>query len=189
MIIPPPSDELNSYYTGIGSRQTPEIWRDVFANIGTFLYQEYGLILRSGGADGADTFFEKARGPKHIYLPSYYFNSRTVDNIQYFKPSDLIRDRNEPIIKQCCPHWDNIKRPNVRNLLLRNICQIVGHDIERLHFSEFVLCWTPNGDFVGGTRYAMACADLYNIPIFNFGNYTTSNYEDDFFDFIEEVME
>ena len=189
MIIPPHSKDLYEYYTGIGSRQTPEIWRDVFANIGTFLYQEYGLILRSGGADGADTYFEKAKGPKHIYLPSYYFNSRTADNQTYFYPTESIKQRNEPIIRQCCPHWDNIKRPNVRNLLLRNMCQILGHTPDKLEYSKFVLCWTPNGEFAGGTRYAIACAELYNIPVFNFGNYTASNYENDLFDFLEGIME
>ncbi len=176
------------YYTGIGSRQTPEVWRDVFATIGTFLHRDYGLILRSGGADGADTFFEKSKGPKHIYLPSYYFNARCADNQTYFVPSDAITNRNEPIIKQCCAHWDNIKRPKVRNLLLRNMCQILGHDPIKLELSSFVLCWTPNGDHVGGTRYAISCAELYNIPVFNFGHYTTTNYENDFFDFIDEII-
>ena len=176
------------FYTGIGSRQTPIIWRDVFSTIGTFLFVEYGLILRSGAADGADTFFEKTDGPKHIYLPSFHFNSRQHDGITYFKPQPEITQRNETLIPLCCPHWDRIKRPNVKNLLLRNMSQVLGHNPEQHVLSKFVLCWTPNGEYIGGTRYALACADLFNVPIFNFGNYTTDNYEPDFFDFIERVM-
>lgn len=176
----------SSCYTGIGSRQTPEIWRDVFANVGSYIFNEYGLTLRSGAADGADTFFEKSKGSKNIYLPSYRFNSRTTDNQTYFNLEAPLVQRYEPIIKQCCPHWDNIKRPNVRNLLLRNMAQILGHNSTCLELSRFVLCWTPDGEYLGGTRYALWCADLFECPIFNFGKYNPTNYVDDLLDFFEE---
>lgn len=55
------------YYTGIGSRETPEEVLSLFTIVGEFLAKK-GYILRSGGAKGADKAFEvgcdKAKGKK-----------------------------------------------------------------------------------------------------------------------------
>lgn len=58
------------YYAGIGAREiTPEL-REEFISIGQTL-AERGLILRSGGAEGADKAFEDgcriANGKKEIF--------------------------------------------------------------------------------------------------------------------------
>lgn len=67
------------FYTGVGSRETP---RDVQAVMYKFAQKMalHGAVLRSGGADGADTAFElgcdKQQGKKEIYLPWQGFNGR-----------------------------------------------------------------------------------------------------------------
>ena len=66
------------YYTGIGSRDTPKKYLRYMELAATYL-AENGLILRSGGADGADTAFEKGcdfvNGKKEIFLPWQNFNN------------------------------------------------------------------------------------------------------------------
>jgi len=46
------------FYTGIGSRNLPPEYFTYFKEVEFYLSQ-MGFILRSGGADGADTAFEE----------------------------------------------------------------------------------------------------------------------------------
>lgn len=55
-------------YTGIGSRETPPEIQEIMTNYARKL-DKLGFILRSGGAMGADTAFEKGSTNKEIYLP------------------------------------------------------------------------------------------------------------------------
>ena len=48
---------MEIFYAGIGSRETPPEFIDEFIKIGKWL-GSHGYILRSGGADGADSAFE-----------------------------------------------------------------------------------------------------------------------------------
>jgi len=63
-------------YTGIGSRQTPPNVIATMEKIARRL-ADRGFTLRSGGADGADTAFERGAGSgsTEIYLPWKGFNS------------------------------------------------------------------------------------------------------------------
>ncbi len=62
-------------YTGIGSRETPTGIMNLMTDTACYLSRK-GVVLRSGGADGADSSFEKgaSTGLKEIYLPWKYFN-------------------------------------------------------------------------------------------------------------------
>lgn len=56
------------YYTGVGSRETPEEILKVMEDL-AFNLRETGWILRSGGAEGADTAFEvNSYGSSEIYV-------------------------------------------------------------------------------------------------------------------------
>ena len=59
------------YYAGIGSRDTPRWVLDCMKKLAYCLSDDF--ILRSGGADGADSYFEigcdKGNGEKEIFLP------------------------------------------------------------------------------------------------------------------------
>ena len=65
------------YYTGIGSRTTPEHILKLMTKIGKYLALN-GYVLRSGGANGADTAFEigcdEGKGVKEIFIPPFNFN-------------------------------------------------------------------------------------------------------------------
>jgi hypothetical protein len=49
----------------------------------------------------------------------------------------------------------------------RNCHQILGYDLQSP--VDAVICWTPNGKVVGGTRTALLLAQDAGIPIFNLG--------------------
>jgi hypothetical protein len=48
--------------------------------------------------------------------------------------------------------------------MARNYRQIIGKDAQN---SEFVICWTKDGESSGGTGQALRIAAHHNIPIHN----------------------
>ena len=150
----------NLKYAGIGSRQTPAGILDTMENIGRELASK-GYILRSGGADGADSAFERgcdqAGGKKEIFLPWAGFN----DN-----PSPLTRVSNRAMIlaSQYHPGWFNMSQ-GARKLHARNGHQVLGEHLNSP--VDFIVCWTKDGKDIGGTAQAMRIARAYNIRIYN----------------------
>jgi hypothetical protein len=151
-------------YAGIGSRETPEDVLIAFERIGEFLAKK-GHTLRSGGAKGADSAFErgcdKAQGKKEIFLPWANFENNK---------SQLIINGEEiyKIAEKYHPKWGSVSQ-GARKLLARNGYQILGWDLKTP--SDFIICWTPHGLMGGGTGQALRLAKDYNIPIFDFGLY------------------
>ena len=74
------------YYAGIGSRSTHQEVLKAFEYRGEELAMR-GYMLRSGGANGVDSAFEKGcvkvNGEKEIYLPWKEFNNN--NSPLYFK--------------------------------------------------------------------------------------------------------
>lgn len=151
-----------SSYTGIGSRETPKDILSMFHHIGETLARDH-YILRSGGASGADSSFESGcllgRGKSEIYLPWKWFNK---------SPSTLykIPEAAFQLAKSIHPNWAQLKL-TVRRLHARNCLQILGLTLDEP--SRFVVCWTPRGAPVGGTRTAIVLAEKNGIPVYNFG--------------------
>lgn len=153
------------YYAGIGSRETPYHILKIMSRL-SILLEDYDYILRSGGATGADYAFEKNVSSKNIYLPDREFNGKTEDNNQYI----YIDQSNQPDFDNA---YDSLKlhpigfklSQNAKKYMIRNYFQICGHN--NLPNSEFVICWTPNASYSGGTAQAMRLANKLNIPIFN----------------------
>lgn len=153
------------YYTGIGSRNTPEDIGSLMEDIAKMLDQK-GYTLRSGGANGADTFFEQGAKHKDIFLPWKGFNG---NQSQLYANSDnqatLLAEKHHPV-------WDKLPRP-VRKLMERNVYQILGRDLKTP--TSFVVCWTPDGCQsgktrtwkTGGTGLAISLASSMDIPVFN----------------------
>jgi len=156
---------MNTYYAGIGSRETPKEIIELFESLGTY-FAKKGLILRSGGADGSDKAFEngcdKVNGEKEIYLPWSGFNGSDskliVSNPKAFE-----------IAEKYHPYWFNLKQ-GAQKLQARNSHQVLGKDLETL--SAFVICWTKKGKGSGGTGQAIRIAKAYNIPVFDMGKHT-----------------
>lgn len=107
-------------YTGIGSRETPEQVLAIMAKIGRYL-AEKGWVLRSGGAEGADSSFEAGcdgvNGLKEIYVPWQGFNGRT--GIVVTHPDTAI------LAAKYHPAWDRCSS-GAKKLHTRNIPQILG---------------------------------------------------------------
>ena len=147
---------MNKYYAGIGSRETPLDILQMMKEIAIYL-SEKGYILRSGGANGADSAFEEGSTEKQIFLPWKGFNK---NNSSFYN----IPEKAFEITSQFHPAWDNLTLP-VRKLMARNAMQVLGPDLQTL--SEFIVCWTKYGRYSGGTGQAIRIAEHYNIPVYN----------------------
>ncbi len=165
-------------FTGIGSRQTPKEIIPVIEELSQQLIQ-LNFTLRSGGANGADSFWEdsydKFNGNKEIFLPWKNFNNN---------PSELydVCPVALKLAEKFHPNWNKLS-PAAKKLHGRNCYQVLGKDLKT--FSKFVVCWTPDAEMVGGTAQAIRIANYLNIPVFNLAdesqkikldNYLTLNY-------------
>lgn len=156
------------YYTGVGSRNTPALIMDRMVGIGQSMANS-GWVLRSGGANGADTAFEvgcnAAGGCKEIYLPWSGFNGHNSPlTLSSFSEELLVRA--QQLAKSVHPAWSKLRQP-VRNLHTRNMFQVLGQDLDTP--SAGLICWTVDGRCIGGTATAIRLAQRYNIPIINLG--------------------
>ena len=144
------------YYAGIGSRKTPEDILKKMRVLG-FVFAEAGYILRSGGADGADTAFEQgcraADGKREIFLPWKDFNK---NGSELFPPSPAAFD----MAKQFHPAWDKLSTAG-KKLHARNSHQVMGRDLTTP--VSFVLCYAEGG----GTEQAIRIATAAKIPVIN----------------------
>lgn len=151
-------------YAGIGSRTTPNDILVQMYNIAVLLAKK-GYILRSGGADGADSAFEKGcdsvNGKKEIYLPWKGFNN---NKSELYKPTQEAFET----ARANHPRWFYLK-DGAQKLHARNSHQILGLDLKSP--VKFVICWTQES---GGTEQALRLARNNEIQIINL--YHVSDY-------------
>lgn len=159
---------MSIYYAGIGSRSTPEEVLEAFEYLGEELAIR-GYILRSGGANGADSAFEKgcvkANGEKEIYLPWKGFNNNNSQLYEYQNNVEAM-----DIAKKYHPNFYALK-PAAKSLMARNSYQVLGSDLQTP--SSFVVCYTEGGQRGGGTGQALRIASDNNIMICDFGRWDT----------------
>jgi hypothetical protein len=155
------------YYTGIGSRKTPINILNKMSEISK-AFDNAGFTLRSGGAPGADSAFEKTAKEKEVFLPWKGFNDK----------SGIVPEKNDKALKlaeKFHPNWHNLN-DTAKKFMIRNVYQVLGKDLNTP--SEFVICWTPDGaesDYersikTGGTGFAISLADSLGIPVYNLAN-------------------
>jgi hypothetical protein len=143
------------HYTGVGSRSTPQNIQQIMKAIALRLAGN-NIVLRSGGASGADTAFESgcAKGPKEIYLA----RDCTPEAM-------AVAARFHPAWHAC--------NDFARKLHGRNAFQVLGKMLNTP--SKCLICWTPDGctshttrsRATGGTGTAISIAEAYNVPIYN----------------------
>lgn len=146
-------------YTGIGSRKTPD---DILLHMMELAseLEKLGYILRSGAAQGADKAFEagvKDSDNAEIYLPWRGFENHNTGSYSIMPEAFTIASVVHPA-------WNRLKQGG-QKLHARNAHQVLGSNL--LKPSEFVVCWTPNGKEIGGTRTAIKIAQLRSIPVYN----------------------
>ena len=163
---------MSKIYTGIGARDTPKEILDVMYDIGVDL-GDWGYVLRSGAAEGADAAFEEGcdfvRGQKEIYLPWPGFNNSDSPRVGTGPNTEKIAE------KIYGARWNSISSA-VQKLMARDIPQVSGLNLDLP--SDFVVCWTPDGcrtksdrtKQTGGTGQAIAYADTLSVPVFNLYN-------------------
>ena len=153
------------YYAGIGSRETPTGTRG-FIHEFVDEFNRQGYTLRSGGADGADTFFEEKASLKDIYLPWKGFNGRPQTRERSLGASYIQGPTKAAIdLAARTIHGFERRSQGAQKLLARNMHQVLGEDLSTP--VEMVICWTPEGKIVGGTAHAIRLAKKHEIPIFN----------------------
>lgn len=162
--IKPMRHQRTICYAGIGSRNTPQDVQKIMTKLARRL-DELGFVLRSGGADGADSAFEEGTKNKQVFLPWEGFNSRdsefTSPSSEAIRVAEIVHDG-----------WQYLK-PGAQKLMARNSHQILGMDMRSP--ADFVVCWTPDGAEksgqrgrgTGGTGQAIDLADRFGIPVFN----------------------
>jgi len=175
------------YYTGVGSRETPSDVMKLMTDYAERLYW-VGYTLRSGGADSADMCFEsghdsgryilqtqlpylfprfrdfKAECRKEIYLPWRNFNKRGDEEGIYYSFKDDIQKQARELVSRIHPAPGALSVGSWK-LHMRNCNQVLGQDLKTP--SDFLICWTKNGQEVGGTRTAIVLAKQNNIPVYN----------------------
>ena len=159
-------------YAGIGSRKTPSEILEKMEKLSKKLSEKY--ILRSGGANGADSAFEKNAKYCEIYLPNHKFNDRIHDGVKYFNYQTLPGAvQAQEMTRQFHPKANNLSDFSF-NLHSRNAMQIFGKNMNDP--VEFVICWTENGELKGGTAQALRIAYHYNIPVYNLAKPNLLNF-------------
>jgi hypothetical protein len=183
------------YWTGVGSRKVEELPKiyDRLEDIGYDLTKR-GWVLRSGGADGSDEAFEfgwnrawleadpATRSSKkcEIFLPWKGFNGHTSSLYTSAPHPEAVK-----LASVIHPKWKSLSPP-VQKLHARNIHQVLGQNLDDP--SKVVVCWTENGELEGGTRTAIVCAQMFNIPVVNLGGLPYSA-DDDIVNTIIEMVE
>ena len=161
------------FYAGIGSRETPPNIQEKMTQIARML-SENGYILRSGGARGADTAFERGaqEGKKEIYLPWKGFENNPSPLYTITLDALILANRYHPLPLFSGGALNMKKLTALQKFMARNCYQVLGYELNSP--SHFVLCWTPDGSTgesttrkTGGTGQAIRLAFALGIPVFN----------------------
>lgn len=163
------------YYAGIGSRDTPENIGLIMTDLAREL-EKAGFILRSGGARGADTFFERGvtnNDNKQIFIhKERVFGKRHEPQAGIYN-AQRYADYPEAVelASQVHPMWHRCN-DSARQLHARNVYQVLGPDFlgTSVTHSSFLICWAIpdiHGVPEGGTRTAWKIAEQHNIDRFN----------------------
>lgn len=160
------------YYAGIGSRQTPETVLCAFYQIGKELARK-GFVLRSGRADGADSYFEEGArdtgGTCEIFLPWKGFRNNCPLSLHpgtvFDDLSGIQKERALASVRRYHPNPAALSKGALK-LMARNYCQLFGTGQDSSP-SSFVICYTADGKASGGTGQAIRMAQDASIPVFN----------------------
>lgn len=183
------------HFTGVGSRQTPEPILQLMRGMSKKLCS-LGWVLRSGGAEGADEYFERgwldSNKESHtdlkaeIYLPWDNFNGKKIDEVNYLGYTQRQMMDAWYIVKEVHPAPGRLTG-GAKALHIRNIFQVLGRDLNTP--SKFVVGYAPvdsKGNPKGGTATAFRLAKDWGIPVFNL---VYSEFKDRLQSFVENSLE
>ena len=147
-------------WSGIGARKTP-IELHPFVTEVADLFARSGWTMRSGGADGFDSWCEAATPPeqREVHLPWQDYNDNPSPLFGVDDQALALAETMHPAWSQCSLH--------ARKLHARNCYEILGRELNAP--SRVVITWTPRGELVGGTATALRLAVLHGVETINLG--------------------
>ena len=154
-------------YAGIGARATPpQVLADMTVMAGWLARQ--GWHLASGGADGADSAFAAGApaGQRTLWLPWDGYSGHRGPDCRVLSGTALSACMD--VAARLHPAWDRCS-PAVRKLHARNVA-ILG--VTTGQPVDACICWSKDGEAVGGTGMGIRIADDRCIPVLNLGSMT-----------------
>src|SRR6185312_1327837 len=145
---------MTKYFAGIGSRKCPPEICELMHGIG-YKLASMDWVLRSGGADGADTAFQNGVQDyctknnlafsmrQEIYLPWIGFRDMSIypgKGIYWVDPAE--NNKIEALARIYHPRFNELGR-GAKKLIMRNGHQILGKDLTSP--TNMVICWTRDG--------------------------------------------
>lgn len=135
-------------YAGIGARTTPPAMLDWMTQMAAVLCSR-GYLLRSGGAKGADRAFERSH-PNPLTKSIFRADDATPEAYD-------LAAKYHPAWERCDQYAQALHARNGMILLGQYLNDPV----------DFVVCWTPGAQVVGGTAQALRLAEAYRIKVYN----------------------
>ena len=123
-----------------------------------------------------------------VYVADQYNIRRSTlprKHLAIVRNKDLISET-ERIASEVHPAWDRCNEW-ARGMHSRNCHQILGYDLKSP--VDAVICWTPDGNVVGGTATAIRISMKYDIPVFNLGVSDKKSVLNDIKNFLESRKE
>lgn len=161
-----------NYYGGVGSRQAPApVLRDMTA-LARWIRQEFGWVLRSGAAPGADSAFELGAGYlSEIWVPWPKFPfANYADRDPYYLcvPDGAWLRVLEERAQDYHPAWERLSA-GAQKLMVRNMAQLYGAGPDE-PLSRVMIGYAEvkHGQWQGGTGQVFRAAQAENVPILNF---------------------
>lgn len=173
------------YYTGVGSRKTPEHILNIMRQIAIAKARLYETC-RTGDAMGADQAFRDAASAascmgnngESILNPHTDIPDPPMPEV--YVANDATKEAME-LVSKFHQAWNRCST-YAKRLHGRNAFQVLGRDLNTP--SQHVICWTPDGCKshatrsikTGGTGTAISIADHFNIPVYNLANKEDYDY-------------
>lgn len=152
---------------GIGSRSMKNnpaasaLFRKIFNAFDSLNSDNLKIILRSGGANGADSIAEHSfSGERQIILPWKGFNGKHAGEIIYNDDKEA-----SDLVNQMHPASGRLSQ-DARRFLERDVWQILGPPNQQRKKTDIIVCWIEPGR-TGGTAFARNIAERFGIPVFN----------------------
>jgi hypothetical protein len=150
------------FYSGIGARATPPEVLSLMTRA-AFALLKRGYVLRSGHAIGADSAFERGAGrDAQIFLPARAGAARRASSSRGARAPSSGAGRATSPPRTIPPSPGSRLRPG-----LAHPQRLPGARASLDSPSEFVLCWTADGEASGGTGQALRIAATHGVPVYN----------------------
>ena len=164
--------------TIIGSRETPPEELKELEAIAKEARERLWWV-RSGHAEGADYAAELGAKERCIvYMPwaSFNLSGKLVLPMLGIPRVQPLRDEVLKIVYKHEPYAKELS-DGIKRIKSRNVYQVLGEDLKTP--SNAVICWTPNGETVGGTGLAIKIAESKKVPVINLGDPNTASHLDE----------